>query len=64
MKRVHAVPLLLAAAVSLRAQILSPDANLTAREQQIVARSESDAHAAPRFNGTWSVGVCPDTPLA
>ncbi|HEV2436769.1 MAG TPA: hypothetical protein VG077_12285 [Verrucomicrobiae bacterium] len=62
MRRTQTLPFLLAAAVSLPAQILSPDTNLAARERQIVARSESDVHAAPRFNGAWVVGIYPETP--
>jgi alpha-galactosidase len=62
-KLTHAISLLFAATVSLRAQIVSPDTNLTAREQQIVAASELAAYSAPRFNGARIVGIYPHTPL-
>ncbi|MDE3066972.1 MAG: alpha-galactosidase [Verrucomicrobiota bacterium] len=44
-----------------RAGILSPDTNLTAREEQIIAASKPEA--APRFNGASVVGARPNTPL-
>ena len=53
--------LLILSAGVLRAQIISPNTNLTAREQQIVAAS--GRQAAPRFNGARMVGVQPGTPL-
>lgn len=49
--------------VSVRAEIVSPDTNLTTREKQIVAASELAAHSAPRFNGARIVGIYPRTPL-
>ena len=44
-----------------RAQIVSPDTNLTVRERQIVAAAK--AEAAPRFNGPRVVGIRPGTPF-
>ncbi len=41
--------------------MISPDTNLTTREQQIIAASKPDA--APRFNGAGIVGIRPGTPL-
>ncbi|MGH7990081.1 MAG: putative Ig domain-containing protein, partial [Limisphaerales bacterium] len=52
---------LIFAANFLSAQIISPDTNLTAREQQIVAASK--IQSAPQFNGAKIVGVRPNTPL-
>jgi len=62
-KLAYIIPLLLAVAVSSRAEIVSSDTNLTAREEQIVAASELDTHSAPRFNGTGVMGIYPNTPL-
>lgn len=42
-------------------EITSPDTNLAAREDQIVAASE--AGNSPRFNGARIVGVYPNTPF-
>ncbi|MGH7975149.1 MAG: putative Ig domain-containing protein [Limisphaerales bacterium] len=55
------VALMCVAANFLSAQIISPDTNLTAREQQIVAASK--IQSAPQFNGAKIVGVRPNTPL-
>jgi hypothetical protein len=48
-------------AAPLRAEIISPNTNLTARERQIIAASEPDP--APRFNGARIIGVHPSTLL-
>jgi alpha-galactosidase len=53
--------LLLLAAFSLSAQVLSPNTNLAAREAQIVAAARPAI--APQFNGAMVVGVRPGTPL-
>jgi hypothetical protein len=53
--------LLLSASNILNAQILSPDANLTAREEQIIDAAKPDA--GPHFNGASVVGIRPGTPL-
>ena len=45
----------------LSAQFLSPNTNLTAREQMIIAASK--AAAAPQFNGAQVIGVRPGAPL-
>ncbi|HUA38177.1 MAG TPA: putative Ig domain-containing protein [Candidatus Sulfopaludibacter sp.] len=45
----------------LSAQIISPDTNLTAREQQIIAAAQPAA--APQFNGPRVAGIRPGTPL-
>ncbi|HKI68991.1 MAG TPA: hypothetical protein VKA67_05340, partial [Verrucomicrobiae bacterium] len=51
-----------AAANLLRASgITSPDTNLTAHENQIVAASQTGD--APQFNGARMVGVYPKTPF-
>ena len=49
------------AAGCLYAQSLSPNTNLTAREEQIIAAAK--AGAAPRFNGARIVGIRPGTPF-
>ena len=41
--------------------LVSPNTNLTAREEQIIAAAK--AGAAPRFNGARVIGIRPDTPL-
>ena len=46
---------------SLRAEIISPDTNLTVREEQIIAATKTEA--APAFNGARIVGVRPNTPF-
>jgi hypothetical protein len=43
------------------AQNLSPNTNLTAREEQIIAAAK--AGAAPQFNGARVLGIRPGTPL-
>ena len=53
--------IILAAANVLSNQILSPDTNLTQREQQIVAAAKPDA--APHFNGAQVTGIRPGTPF-
>ena len=59
--RLHVVAWLFLAVGCLRAQVLSPDANLTAREEQIIAAAKADA--APQFNGTCVIGIHPGTPI-
>jgi len=51
----------LSASNVLNAQIVSPNTNLTAREEQIIAAARPGA--APHFNGAWVVGVHPGTPF-
>ena len=53
--------LLAAVCVDLRAQGLSPNTNLNAREKQIIAAAK--AGAAPQFNGARIVGIRPGTPI-
>jgi hypothetical protein len=55
------LPLLLLAAQPLCAQIVSPNTNLDAREEQIIAAARSDA--APHFNGARVIGIRPGTPF-
>ena len=45
----------------LYAQNVSPNTNLTAREEQIIAAAKADI--APRFNGARIVGIHPGTPF-
>jgi len=54
-------PLLLLAAIAASAQIDSPNTNLTAREEQIVAAAK--AGAAPEFNGAGIIGIYPGRPF-
>jgi hypothetical protein len=54
--------LLLSPAVVLRAEVVSPDTNLTAREQQIIA-AVKQVEAAPQFHSGGKVGIHPNTPL-
>ncbi len=61
MKRIGILPLLILAANFLRAEVVSPNTNLTAREEQIIAAAR--AATAPRFNGAPCVGARPGTPL-
>jgi hypothetical protein len=61
MKFVRIVSLLLAGAGVLRAGIISPDTNLTAREEQIIVAAKTDA--APQFNGAHIIGIYTGTPL-
>ncbi len=53
--------LLAAGCIGLRAQDISSNANLTAREEQIIAAAKADA--APRLNGASIVGIRPGTPF-
>jgi hypothetical protein len=53
--------LLLLAVNFLNAQVLSPNTNLTAREEQIIAATKPGA--APHFNGAMVVGIRPGTPF-
>ncbi|MGD0251834.1 MAG: putative Ig domain-containing protein [Verrucomicrobiota bacterium] len=57
----HVVAWLFLAAGCLRAQDISPDTNLTAREEQIITAAKADA--APRFNGARIIGIRPGTPF-
>ena len=52
---------LLLVANCLLAQAVSPNTNLTAREEQIITAAK--AGAAPRFNGARVVGIRPGTPF-
>jgi alpha-galactosidase len=61
MNRSRFAALLLLAASPLSAQVVSPNSNLNAREQQIVAAAKADA--APRFNGARIIGIRPGTPF-
>jgi hypothetical protein len=61
MKPGGVVPVLLLAANFLNAQVLSPNTNLTAREEQIIAATKPGT--APHFNGAMVVGVRPGTPF-
>jgi hypothetical protein len=54
--------LLISPALVLHAGIVSPDTNLTAREQQIVIASKR-VEAAPEFHGAGIIGIHPNTPL-
>jgi hypothetical protein len=53
--------LLAAGCTGLRAQGISPNTNLTAREEQIIVAAKADAVA--RFNGARIVGIRPGTPF-
>src|SRR5260370_18098069 len=53
--------LLLLTSGPLRAEIVSSNTNLTAREEQIIAAAKSAPE--PRFNGASIIGVHPRTPL-
>ena len=61
MKPGGVVPVLLLAANFLNAQGLSPNTNLNAREEQIIAAAKPGA--APHFNGARVVGIRPGTPF-
>src|SRR5262245_33705606 len=61
MRLARVLPLLLSATTGLHAAFVSPNTNLTAREEQIIAASKPAA--APRFNGARVIGVRPGTPL-
>lgn len=63
MKFIRIVFLLLASVCALRAQIISPNTNFTAREEQIIVASKSDANGTPKFNGAKIIGIRPNTPL-
>ena len=54
--------LLISQALVLHAEIVSPDTNLTAREQQIVVASKR-VEAAPQIHGAGVIGIHPNTPL-
>lgn len=54
--------LLLFSAAVLHAEIVSPDTNLTVREQQIIDASKR-VEAAPQINGAGVIGIHPGTPL-
>jgi hypothetical protein len=53
---------LLSPALMLRAEVLSPNTNFTAREEQIIAASKH-VESAPGFQGATSVGIHPNTPI-
>jgi hypothetical protein len=53
--------LLATVCIELRAQGISPNTNLTAREEQIIAAVQADA--APGFNGARIVGIRSGTPF-
>ena len=53
--------LLATGCIGLHAQGISPNTNLTAREEQIITAAK--AGAAPRFNGARIVGIRPGTPF-
>jgi hypothetical protein len=53
--------ILLLAANFLNAQVLSPNTNFTAREEQIIAATKPGA--APHFNGAMVIGIHPGTPI-
>ncbi|MGO8836224.1 MAG: putative Ig domain-containing protein [Limisphaerales bacterium] len=53
--------LLATGCIGLRAQGVSPNTNLTARQEQIIAAAK--AGAAPQFNGASFVGIRPGTPF-
>ena len=61
MKPGGVVPVLLLAANFLNAQVLSPNTNLNAREEQIIAATKPAAQ--PHFNGAMVVGIRPNTPF-
>jgi alpha-galactosidase len=61
MKSIGLVMLLLLAANCPAAEIISPNTNLTAREQEIVAASKTEG--APHFNGARVIGIRPGTPF-
>src|SRR5215831_15669603 len=54
-------PLLALAATASSAQIVSPNTNLNAREEQIITAAQPGT--APRFNGPQIISVRPNTPL-
>jgi hypothetical protein len=54
-------PLLFSTAIAVSAQTVSPNTNLTAREEQIVAAAK--AGAGPQFNGARIIGIYPGTPF-
>ena len=53
--------LLLPATAALHAEVVSPNTNLTAREERIIAATKTDS--APRFNGARILGIQPGTPF-
>jgi hypothetical protein len=61
MKFTKLCPLLFSAAISVSAQMVSTDTNLTARDEQIVAAAK--AGAAPQFNGARIIGIYPGAPF-
>jgi hypothetical protein len=54
--------LLFSSALMLRAEILSPNTNFTAREEQVIAASKR-VETAPQFHGATSIGILPNTPI-
>jgi hypothetical protein len=53
---------LLSPALMLRSEVLSPNTNFTAREEQIIAAAKH-VDSAPEFHGATSVGIHPNTPI-
>lgn len=62
MKLHRLVWFLVSPALMLRAEAISPDTNLTALQQEIVAVSKH-VEAAPQFHGATVIGIHPDTPF-
>ncbi|MGH7942257.1 MAG: putative Ig domain-containing protein [Limisphaerales bacterium] len=63
-RRIRSIAAFLAiigSATAADAVIVSPDTNLTAREQQIIAAATPSA--APQFHGPRIIGIYPDTPF-
>ena len=63
MRLMHTIFLLFLPASLVPAAITPPNVPFTEREQQIVAATKLDEHAAPCFNGARIVGIHPETPL-
>src|SRR5262245_15492885 len=61
MKRLRPLLVLLSTIVLARAEVVSPNTKLSAREEQIIAATKPDA--APRFNGMRIIGIRPRTPF-
>jgi hypothetical protein len=61
MKKILGIFALVSLATILPAQIISPNTNLTAREEQIIAAAK--VGAAPQFNGARVIGIYPGRPL-
>jgi hypothetical protein len=61
MKIIHGIFALVSTATVLSAQIVSPNTNLTAREEQVIDASKIGA--TPQFRNARVVGIYPGTPL-